>query len=119
MNDQRSVNLGSVYETAVAQELAAHGFRLCYYDNKKKGEVDFLVDDTEHLSVMPIEVKSGKNYYVHSALSNILNVNEYHIQQAFVLNNDREIYIKEGITYLPIYCIMFFRKNATRKLFLE
>ena len=119
MNDQRSVNLGSVYETAVAQELAAHGFRLCYYDNKKKGEVDFLVDDTEHLSVMPIEVKSGKNYYVHSALSNILNVNEYHIQQAFVLNNDREIYIKEGITYLPIYCIMFFRKNATRQLFLE
>ena len=119
MNDQRSVNLGSVYETAVAQELAAHGFRLCYYDNKKKGEVDFLVDDTEHLSVMPIEVKSGKNYYVHSALSNILNVNEYHIHQAFVLNNEREIYVKEGITYLPIYCIMFFRKNATRQLFLE
>ena len=119
MNDQRSVNLGSVYETVVAQELAAHGFRLCYYDNKKKGEVDFLVDDTEHLSVMPIEVKSGKNYYVHSALSNILNVNEYHIHQAFVLNNEREIYVKEGITYLPIYCIMFFRKNATRQLFLE
>ena len=119
MNDQRSVNLGSVYETVVAQELAAHGFRLCYYDNKKKGEVDFLIDDTEHLSVMPIEVKSGKNYYVHSALSNILNVNEYHIHRAFVLNNEREIYVKEGITYLPIYCIMFFKKNATRQLFLE
>ncbi len=119
MNDQRSVNLGSVYETVVAQELAAHGFRLCYYDNKKKGEVDFLIDDTEHLSIMPIEVKSGKNYYVHSALSNMLNINEYHIHQAFVLNNEREIYVKEGITYLPIYCIMFFKKNATRQLFLE
>ncbi len=119
MNDLRSVNLGSVYETVVAQELAAHGFKLCYYDNKKKGEVDFLIDDTEHLSVMPIEVKSGKDYYVHSALSNIFDVKEYHIQQAFVLNNDREIYIKKGITYLPIYSIMFFKKNETRQLFLE
>ena len=119
MNDQRSVNLGSVYETVVAQELAAHGFKLCYYDNKKKGEVDFLVDDTEHLSVMPLEVKSGKDYYVHSALSNILEVEEYHIQQAFVLNNDREIYVKEGITYLPIYSIMFFKKNPAKQLILE
>ena len=119
INDQRSVNLGSVYEAVVAQELAAHGFRLCYYDNKRKGEVDFLIDDTEHLSVMPIEVKSGKDYYVHCALSNILDIKEYHIQQAFVLNNDREIYIEKGITYLPIYSIMFFKKNATRQLFLE
>ncbi|MBO7433561.1 MAG: ATP-binding protein, partial [Salinivirgaceae bacterium] len=102
MNNIGSVNLGSVYEAVVAQELAAHGFRLCYYDNKKMGEVDFLIDDTDNLSVTPIEVKSGKDYYVHSALSNIIKVKEYNIKQAFVLNNDREIRIKNGITYLPI-----------------
>lgn len=119
MNDIRSINLGSVYEAVVAQELAAHGFRLCYYDNKKLGEVDFLIDDTEHLSVTPIEVKSGKDYYVHSALSNILAIKDYNIQQAFVLNNDREIRIKNGITYLPVYSIMFFKKHTLKQLILE
>ncbi|MBR1514587.1 MAG: AAA family ATPase [Bacteroidales bacterium] len=119
MNDEGSVNLGSVYEAAVAQELAAHGFRLCYYDNKQKGEVDFLIDDVEHLSVTPIEVKSGKDYYVHSALSNILAVKEYGIRQAFVLSNERQIYTKEGITYLPVYSVMFFKKNPMRKVILE
>ena len=119
MNDIGSVNLGSVYEAVVAQELAAHGFRLCYYDNKKMGEVDFLIDDAEHLSVTPIEVKSGKDYYVHSALSNILEVKEYNISQAFVLNNDREIRTKNGITYLPVYSVMFLKNNNLRQLILE
>ncbi len=119
MNDIGSVNLGSVYEAVVAQELAAHGFRLCYYDNKKMGEVDFLIDDAEHLSVTPIEVKSGKDYYVHSALSNILEVKEYNISQAFVLNNDREIRTKNGITYLPVYSVMFLKNNDLRQLILE
>ena len=119
MNNIGSVNLGSVYEAVVAQELAAHGFRLCYYDNKKMGEVDFLIDDTDNLSVTPIEVKSGKDYYVHSALSNIIKVKEYNIKQAFVLNNDREIRIKSGITYLPIYSVMFLKKNKIQRLILE
>ncbi|MBR6082951.1 MAG: ATP-binding protein [Salinivirgaceae bacterium] len=119
MNDIGSVNLGSVYEAVVAQELAAHGFRLCYYDNKKMGEVDFLIDDAEHLSVTPIEVKSGKDYYVHSALSNILEVKEYNISQAIVLNNDREIRTKNGITYLPVYSVMFLKNNNLRQLILE
>ena len=119
MNDEGSVNLGSVYEAVVAQELAAHGFRLCYYDNKQKGEVDFLIDDIEHLAVTPIEVKSGKDYYIHSALSNILNVKEYGIRQAFVLSNEQQIRTEKGITYLPVYGIMFFKRNATDKLVLE
>ena len=37
--------MGSVYETVVATELAAYGHRLFYYDNRKRGEVDFLIDD--------------------------------------------------------------------------
>ena len=66
LRDERSVNLGAVYESVVAQELKAHGHDLYYYDNKKLGEVDYLTDDQQRLSVLPIEVKSGKDYTVHS-----------------------------------------------------
>ena len=62
MDDVASINLGSVYEAVVAQELRAHGFNLYYYDNKKTGEVDYLIDDMERLSVLPLEIKSGKDY---------------------------------------------------------
>ena len=79
LDDEVSINLGSVYETVVAQELKAHGFKLFYYDNKKNGEVDFLLDDAPNLSVMPLEIKSGKDYQIHSALDKFLQIDEYNI----------------------------------------
>ncbi|MDR0940426.1 MAG: AAA family ATPase [Mediterranea sp.] len=108
MQDMRSINLGSVYETVVAQELRAHGFNLYYYDNKRNGEVDFLVDDANTLSVTPLEVKSGKDYTVHSALTRLLKTETYNIREAFVLYNGPKVYEKNGVTYIPIYYIMFF-----------
>ena len=114
LQDDKSINLGSVYETVVAQELHAHGFTLHYYDNKQKGEVDYLIDDYEHLTVLPIEVKSGKDYTVHSALDNLLETPDYHIQKAVVLSNEREVSIKNGITYLPVYYCMFYQKDFVR-----
>lgn len=108
MSDMRSINLGSVYETVVAQELRAHGYDLYYYDNKKNGEVDFLIDDPDNLSNIPIEVKSGKDYTVHSALDKFLSITEYGVRRAYVLSNERDVYVKNGITYIPIYYIMFF-----------
>ena len=108
LQDEKSVNLGSVYESVVAQELYAHGFRLHYYDNKKHGEVDFLLDDYNTLSVLPIEVKSGKNYKEHSALDNFIATKEYGIKEAVVLSNEREVFNNKGITYMPIYYCMFF-----------
>ena len=107
LQDIKSINLGTVYESVVAQELAAHGFKLHYYDNKKKGEVDFLVDDYDGLTVLPIEIKSGKDYTEHSALTNFLKTPEYGINRAIVFSNEREIFMKKGITYLPIYYSMF------------
>ena len=86
LNDMRSINLGSVYENAVAQELASHGYKLFYYDNRSKGEVDFLIDDHNTISVLPVEVKSGKDYTKHSALDNFMRVPDYHISSALVLN---------------------------------
>lgn len=105
IDDVASINLGSVYETVVAQELRAHGFNLYYYDNKKTGEVDYLIDDTAHLSVLPLEIKSGKDYQVHSALDKFLQIKEYNISQAFVLSNAKEVENRNGVTYLPIYYI--------------
>ena len=107
LNDIASINLGSVYESAVAQELKAHYNKLFYYDNKQKGEVDFLVDDSSTMSVLPIEVKSGKDYTVHSALDNLMAVSDYHITSSIVFSNNREIVAKGNILYLPIYHVMF------------
>ena len=108
LGDQRSINLGSVYESAVAGELLAHGFKLFYYDNRNKGEVDFLIDDYESLSAVPIEVKSGKDYTVHSALNAFVSNDDYHVERAFVVSNERAVTQKGKITYIPIYYIMFF-----------
>lgn len=107
LQDIKSVNLGTVYECVVAQELAAHGFKLYYYDNKKKGEVDFLVDDHDNLTVLPLEIKSGKDYTEHSALTKFLETPDYGINRAVVFSNERGISTKKGATYLPIYYCMF------------
>ena len=107
LNEENSVNLGSVYESVVAQELKAHNKTLFYYDNKTKGEVDYLIDDYDNLSVLPIEVKSGKDYYVHTALNHFVSNEDYRINKAIVLSNERNVIIKDKIIYLPIYYVMF------------
>ena len=108
LDDERSINLGSVYECVVASELIAHGHALYYYDNRNKGEVDYLIDDYDSLSVIPIEVKSGKDYTVHSALNTFVNNDEYPVKKAFVLSNERTVSTKGKIIYIPVYYIMFF-----------
>lgn len=112
LDDERSINLGSVYESVVASELIAHGYKLFYYDNRNKGEIDYLIDDYDSLSAVPIEVKSGKDYTVHSALNTFVKNDNYHIKKAFVVSNERTVTTKEKITYIPIYYIMFFRNSA-------
>ena len=112
LDDVRSINLGSVYESVVAQELRAHGHKLFYYDNRKQGEVDYLVDDYTAMSAHPIEVKSGKDYTVHSALNNLLKNPDYNIQAATVISNEREIRQDGKITYMPVYLVMFIAVDA-------
>lgn len=107
LDDIRSINLGSVYESVVAQELRAHGHKLFYYDNRKQGEVDYLVDNHATMSVHPLEVKSGKDYTVHSALNNLLKISEYNIHAATVISNERKFYQENKVTYMPVYFVMF------------
>lgn len=108
LDDVRSINLGTVYESVVASELRAHGHSLFYYDNRSKGEVDFLIDDYDCLSAVPIEVKSGKDYTVHSALNHFLSNEDYNIAKGYVLSNERNVTQKGKVIYLPVYYVMFF-----------
>lgn len=107
LDDVNSINLGSVYENVVAGELKSQGHRLFYYDNRHKGEVDFIIDDYNDLSILPIEVKSGKDYRVHNALNNLLATAEYNVRSALVLSNEREVKVEGNITYMPVYYVMF------------
>ena len=112
LDDVRSINLGSVYESVIAQELRAHGHKLFYYDNRKQGEVDYLIDDHVAMCVHPIEVKSGKDYTVHSALNNLLKNPDYNLQSGTVISNEREVYQDGKVTYMPVYFVMFMEADT-------
>ncbi len=104
LNNENGINYGAIYENTVAQELKAHGFNLFYFNSKRQGELDFVIklDD----EVVPIEVKSGKDYERHNALKNVVNYPDYEIKKAYVLCNEN-LKVSGKITYIPIYMIMF------------
>ena len=104
----KDINFGSIYENAVAQELVAHGLVPYYYNNKKRGELDFVIELEG--KILPIEVKSGKDYDVHRALSNIMDCGEYDLPEAVVFNNNN-MRVDGNIIYAPIYMVMFLEKN--------
>lgn len=108
LQGETNINFGAIYENLTAQELHAHGWELYYFCSKKQGELDFLLErDAE---IIPLEVKSGKNYNRHVALSNVLNNDEYGIHQAIVLCNEN-LHVKGSVIYAPIYMLMFIRKE--------
>lgn len=108
LSDKRGVNLGGVYETVVAQELQAHGHQLFYFDSKKVGEVDFLIDDYDSLSIVPLEIKSGRDFHNFRALPKLVGNQNYHIDFGYVLSNDRIVSSNGKIVCMPIYYSMFF-----------
>lgn len=112
-----NVNYGASYENLVAQELYAHGLAidhdLFYFNSKKQGELDFIVEYQGE--VLPIEVKSGKNFERHRALNNIMDNEEYAIPKALVLCQDN-IQVKGRLVYLPIYMLMFFQHDSNDDL---
>lgn len=115
LNTESGINLGSVYECAVACQLAANGNSLYYYDNRNHGEVDFLFDNYKDLSVVPLEIKSGKDYKRHIALSRFVSTPDYNIKSGYVLSNAREVESQGNITYIPIYYSLFFTKDTAPK----
>ena len=103
------VNLGGIYENAVAQELNAHGFQTWFYNSHKHGELDFVIEEDNE--VVPIEVKSGKDYYVHSAISKAADNPEYEIKTAYVFTN-YDVKTEGKMVYLPVYMSMFIQDDT-------
>ena len=102
------LNYGAIFENYIAQELTACEHDLYYYNNKKRGELDFLIEyDGE---VLPIEVKSGKDYKVHRALSNIMDCGEFNLNKALIFNNSN-LKVEGKLTYAPIYMPMFLKQE--------
>ncbi|MCQ2369915.1 MAG: ATP-binding protein [Paludibacteraceae bacterium] len=113
LKDEVTINYGAIYENLVAQELMCHGFggddhSLYYFNSKKQGELDFIISQGE--SVIPIEVKSGKDYNRHNAIANIMDNDEYDIKSAYIFCNSN-VEIKDKKIYMPIYMLMFIRKR--------
>lgn len=108
-------NYGAIYENLVAQELYCHGFggddhELHYFNSKKQGELDFVI--AQNGRVIPIEVKSGKDYERHSALNNVLSNRDYNIEYAYILTNDN-LHVNDRRIYMPIYMLMFIQKTPS------
>ena len=91
------------------------------YENGTLTDIDFdkfnkesayaLIDDVRNMSSIPLEVKSGKDYATHSALDRFVANRDYAIRQACVLSNESRVFEKDGITYFPIYFVMFFNHD--------
>lgn len=109
LSDDLGVNFGSVYENAVAQELRAHGFELFYYRSRGVGELDFVVERGGG-RVLPIEVKSGKYYRRHSALSHVMGVRNYRMDEGLVLCEDN-VSQEGSVLYCPVYMVSLLQRE--------
>lgn len=103
-----AVNMGSILENLFAQAIKCNGFSLNYYESKKYGEIDFVVQNGMMIDL--IEIKSGNDYTKHPALDNMIKTDNWSFGEKIVLckGNIR----KQGeILYLPWYMIMFYRPD--------
>lgn len=100
INKNGEINNGAHFENAVAQQLTANGFEPYFCKKKKLGEMDFAIEMGG--KVIPIEVKSGKEYKSHKALDNFMNVWDYHLEKAYVFSVGN-IETEGSVIYLPIY----------------
>ena len=112
LNGESQLNFGAIYENFVAQELNTNAYALYYYNSKKYGELDFLIEDNGQLTA--IEVKSGKNYRKHNALDKCMECEDFHIQRAIVLCHDN-VQVEDDVTYMPIYMTMFMKKHQNKE----
>lgn len=112
LNREKDINFGAIYENVAAQELKAHGFDLYYFNSKKLGELDFLIEQGGE--VVPLEMKSGKDYLKHAALNHVMGSEDYRISKAYVFHNGN-VSRKGKVLYVPVYMLMFVKKEQKLK----
>lgn len=110
------VNNGAHFENAVAQQLTANGFDVYFCKKKNIGELDFVIEMEG--KVVPIEVKSGKNYKRHNALDHFMEVPNYHMEKAYVLSTGN-VEIDGKICYLPIYMTYLLKEEKIGKMIVD
>lgn len=109
MHDTLSVNQGMLMENLVAQMLKAAGHQLYFFANasrtaEERMEIDFLIAKdtvTTRHNIIPIEVKSGKNYTI-SSLKKCMHKFPDHLYMSCVLH-EQDLKYEDRILYLPIY----------------
>ena len=106
LNGDLEINMGSILENVIAQQLEANGFHLNYYDGKKKGELDFVIQNG--MKVDLIEVKSGRDYHSHPALSKIQKIDAWNFGTSTVLCKGN-VEVDGSIQYLPWYMVIFLK----------
>lgn len=110
------VNNGAHFENAVAQQLTANGFDVYYCKKKNIGELDFVIEMDGR--VVPIEVKSGKDYKRHNALDHFMEVPNYHMEKAYVLSTGN-VKVDGKICYLPIYMTYLLKEEKIGKMIVD
>ena len=107
-----SVNMGSILENVMSQMFVANGFSLHYFDTKRYGELDFVMQEGTAIDL--VEIKSGNDYKKHAALDKVLAVEEWKAKQAIVFCKDN-VQVEDGILYLPWYMAIFFKQEQLSK----
>ena len=110
------VNNGAHFENAVAQQLTANGFDVYFCKKKNIGELDFVIEMEGR--VVPIEVKSGKDYKRHNALDHFMEVPNYHMEKAYVLSTGN-VEADGKVCYLPIYMTYLLKEEKIGKMIVD
>lgn len=102
------VNMGSILENAFAQNLKSNGFELHYYDSKKIGELDFVLQKGLHTEL--VEIKSGNDFKKHLAMDHAMKVEQWKFEKNIVFSKSN---VEEDgeILYLPWYMILFYKQE--------
>jgi predicted AAA+ superfamily ATPase len=106
------VNMGSILENVFAQNLKSNGFELRYFDSKKVGELDFVLQ--RGMSAEVVEIKSGSDYKKHLAMDHAIRTENWKFGNRIVFSKSN-VEEENGILYLPWYMLIFYRQEVPRE----
>ena len=109
------VNMGSILENVFAQAIKSSGFSLNYFESKKYGELDFVIQNGMKIDLL--EIKSGNDYQKHPALNKISTVENWKFGRKIVFCKGN-VAEEDGIEYFPWYMILFYQQEKEPESFI-
>ncbi len=116
MNPDHEINNGALFENYVAQELSSCEITPYYFKSKSIGEIDFLIEYDNR--IVPLEIKSGKEYKKHKALDNLLNSKEYSIDRGYIISLSN-IEADDRCIYIPVYMTGLFGHRQSEDMIID